>query len=372
MPILAKQIFEDGSLFALLRLFRSDGIGPVTLKKLLSRYGRPEDCLAALQAAFESGKSNKRIASVSTIEKELAAATELGIQFLCAGQEDYPQQLAALEDAPPLLTAIGDCTLLARSNIGIVGARNCSAGGSKITRKLSAELSEKGYVITSGLARGIDTAAHSSAIEGGTIACLAGGIDVVYPKENQRLYDQIKECGLLLSEAPIGCKPVARHFPRRNRIISGLSKAVVLIEAAKRSGSLITARYAAEQGRDVFVVPGSPLDPRSQGGNMLIKNGACLIQDAEDIINELDTFRFLPSTNQKPTKQLPDAAGERQQTSQGPKETLIGFLSPTPIHIDELVRLSGRPVQTIVTELLSLEMAGDIERHSGNLYSRNS
>lgn len=372
MPIHAQQLFEDTSLFSLLRLVRSEGIGPVTLKKALSRHGCPEDCVAAMEAAFKAGKSNRKIAAVSSIADELEKAEALGVQFLFAGYPDYPGQLAALEDAPPILTAIGNLSLLGRDNIGIVGARNCSAGGTKFTHKLAAELSEKGFVITSGLARGIDTAAHSASIEGGTIACLAGGIDVIYPKENTGLYEQIQEKGLLLSEAPIGCKPVARHFPRRNRIISGLSKGVVLIEAAKRSGSLITARYAAEQGRDVFVVPGSPLDPRAQGGNALIKNGACLVDCAQDIIDELGTFQFIPAEPKASATTAPAGSSREKHFTQSPQDTLISFLSPTPVHIDELARLSGKPVQTIMTELLSLEMTGVIERHSGNLYSRIS
>lgn len=372
MPVHARQLFEDTSLFSLLRLIRSEGIGPVTLKKALNRHGCPEDSVAALEAAYEAGKSNKKVASCKAIEQELEKAAELGVQFLFAGHSDYPGLLAALEDAPSVLTAIGDLSLMDRDTIGIVGARNCSAGGTKITRKLAAELSEKGFVIASGLARGIDTAAHGASIEGGTVACLAGGIDVIYPRENTGLYDQIKEKGLLLSEAPIGCKPVARHFPRRNRIISGLSKGVVLIEAAKRSGSLITARYASEQGRDVFVVPGSPLDPRAQGGNALIKNGACLVDCAQDIVDELGTFRFIPTAPEASATATPATNKHEKHFTQLPQEALISFLSPTPIHIDELVRLSGKPVQTLMTELLSLEMTGDIERHSGNLFSRIS
>jgi len=373
MPYSPDDIVKDTTLFASLRLIRSEGVGPVSHRRLVERHQTPEDAVHALSLAFENGKARKAPAPSADIERELDDAAKAGATYLVLGQLDYPANLAAIEDAPPFLAAIGDTGLLEGDGIGIVGARNCSASGMKLTRQIAGRLSEEGFVIVSGLARGIDACAHEVAVNTKTIACLAGGVDVIYPKENTTLYNRIAENGLLLSESPMGCKPLARHFPRRNRIIAGLSKGVLLIEAALKSGSLITARYAAEQGRDVFAVPGSPLDPRAQGCNMLIKNGACLVERAEDLIDELGTFSFLPKPAPSPaassTNRSAEPANRAEAIHTGP---ILEYLSPVPIHIDELVRLSGKVAPAVLSELTALEMTGEIERHAGNLFSRSS
>ena len=252
----------------------------------------------------------------------------------------------------------------------IVGARNASGAGLKLTGAIASDLGKQNVGIVSGLARGIDTAAHHASLTSGTIACLAGGLDVVYPQENRDLYRSILENGLVVSEMPPGAKPQARHFPRRNRIISGLSDGVLIIEAAARSGSLITARYAAEQGRDLFAVPGSPLDPRSAGGNQLLKDGAILVRNADDIIHELAVSAPRKAVSHISGHESKTPVGEKVMAPPQPVGKLLSLLNPSPIHIDEIVALSGMAAQSVVAELQLLELDGKIARHSGGRFSR--
>ncbi len=357
---------------ARVRLIRTNKIGPATFQRLLQQHGSADNALDYVTA----GQPRLKIYEYGTAVSEFEAFDRIGGHFLFLGHSNYPERLAAIPGAPPVLTVKGNLKLATAHNIGVVGARNASASGLKLTKIICADLSKKDIVINSGLARGIDTQAHMASLEGGTIACLAGGLDIVYPQENQRLYDQIAEQGLLVSEMPIGTKPQARHFPRRNRLISGLSEGLLVIEAAKKSGSLITARFAAEQGRDVFSVPGSPLDPRAQGTNQLIKDGAILTQSAQDILDELQSMPLLRASLPKVDSAHSVSAATRPPKS--PPQTnnshgdLLSYLSPAPIHIDEIVRLSGRPTHTVLGEFISLELNGKIIRHAGNKFSRNS
>lgn len=357
---------EDQKLLAHIRLARSTSVGPVTFHKLIEQHG---SAASAVEALLDSPNA-KKVCSLQAAERELDNAAKAQMSVTWHGAKDYPFRLSAIPDAPPVLYYKGDTALFDRQLCAIVGARNASGAGLKLTNKIATELGQNGVGIVSGLARGIDTAAHHASLSTGTIACLAGGLDVVYPEENRSLYRDILETGLIVGEMPPGTKPQARHFPRRNRVISGLSNGVLIIEAAARSGSLITARYAAEQGRDLFAVPGSPLDPRSAGGNQLLKDGAILVRDGSDIIQELAT----PQMPQKvaggaPTK--PAARGTKTTAARRPStKNLLSLLNPSPIHIDEIVALSGMAAQSVVAELQLLELDGKIARHSGGRFSR--
>ncbi len=369
---------NDTQRLAKVRLARSQGIGPVTFTKLIEMHG---DAVNAIDALLD-GPHARKVASLDQAKAELAAAAKIGAATLCLGDSEYPERLAAIADAPPLLHCLGNLSLLEARIVAVVGARNASGAGLKLTRSIVGGLGEAGVCISSGLARGIDTAAHAAALDTGTIACLAGGLDVIYPPENKQLYENVIAKGLLVSEMPIGTKPQARHFPRRNRIISGLSDGVLVIEAATRSGSLITARLAGEQGRDIFAVPGSPLDPRSAGANRLIKDGAILARNAEDIISELTSptlhkkkLKPAPAKTRKTTAlQAPhQASSQATSLAQGqpnnPRD-LMTILSPSPIHIDEIVLLKGGTADTILAELQLLELDGKVARHSGGRFSR--
>jgi DNA processing protein len=358
---------KDEDKLAHLRLARSHSIGPVTFRNLISDYGNAQTAINALL----DGKYAKKVASIDAIQRELAQCRKQGIQTLYWGDGHYPNWLAATDDAPPILHYLGNIELLAKPGVAIVGARNASASGLKITRSLASDLGKAGEIVVSGLARGIDTAAHTSALSTGTIACLAGGPDVIYPRENTELYSSIRQGGLIVSEMPPGTQPQARHFPKRNRIISGLARGVIIIEAAARSGSLITARLAAEQGRDIFAVPGSPLDPRSYGCNQLLKDGAILVRDVDDILAELPaTVRNEPLQTVIPvTKPMQQNSTPTANLSSA-TNSLINILSPTPTHIDEIVRLAGKPAEVILGELQMLELEGEIHRHSGARFSR--
>ncbi|MCK0069567.1 DNA-processing protein DprA [Kordiimonas laminariae] len=353
--------------FARLRLIRSDGIGPVSFSKLLEEHGSARKAVSHLSTTTNRLPKNFKLASEDQIEEERQRTLDFDAVFIFLGEERYPETLAAIPDAPPVLIIKGKEALLHSTSIGIVGARNASAAGQKITSKIATALGEQGITITSGLARGIDTSAHKASLLTGTIACLAGGIDFIYPPENTDLYNMVAKQGLLVTEMAIGTEPKARHFPRRNRIISGLSTGLLVVEAAKKSGSLITARFAAEQGRDVFAVPGSPLDPRAQGTNQLIKDGAILTQGADDIIPELGQSIPAPSA-------LPKSRPKRPSQIQRPVATvpsgpLVEYLSHSPIHIDEIVRLTGRSSSDLMAEFLVLELSGEIIRHAGGKYS---
>jgi DNA processing protein len=348
---------------ARLQLARSENVGPVTYRALMQRFGTAERALEALpDLAKRGGGRTITIQSKSRAEDEIAAIEKAGAQLLIIGTAPYASLLAQTEDAPPILIAKGHVMLFDKPGIGVVGARNASAAGIRLSRELSAGLSARGYCIVSGLARGIDAAAHQAALDGGTIACVAGGIDVPYPPENDSLYGDIAARGLILSEQPLGTVPQGRHFPRRNRIIAGLSQGVLIVEAAMKSGSLITANIATEQGREVMAVPGSPLDPRAQGCNHLIRNGATLVQSVEDIIEALRPLGG-PRVAQW---ELPfTSAAVVEEPSANDRAKIQELLSATPTPVDELIRLSGAAPAAVQMLLLELELAGRLARHAG-------
>ncbi|GHF25768.1 DNA processing protein DprA [Kordiimonas sediminis] len=353
-----------------LRLIRTDSIGPITFKHLIDKFGSANAAIAAIPELAARGGRKKplRVPPKSAIEGELAAVDRFGASALFLGDHDYPAPLAAIDDAPPILFTKGHLHLLDKDKIGIVGARNASAPGITVTKRITTDLSASGVVIVSGLARGIDTTSHWASLKGGTIACVAGGLDVIYPRENTELYDHICAEGLLVSEMPLSTKPQARHFPRRNRLISGLSLGTLVIEATEKSGSLITARMALEQGREVFAVPGSPLDPRSAGTNRLIKDGAVLTASAEDILQELPALRRMSFAD--PTE-LPlfRAAAQSSEPSEKARTLILTLLGPTPTHIDDIIRLSDIDASDVLTIILELEIAGLAVRYPGGRVS---
>jgi DNA processing protein len=349
-----------------LRLIRSDHVGPRTFRSLLHHFGSARTALARLPELARRGGADRpgRILSEEDARAELAASQRMGVSLVAPGEAGYPPRLSELDDAPPLLGIRGAPDVLMRPVIAIVGSRNASGAGLKFASALARELSEAGFVIASGLARGIDSAAHRASIEGGTVAVLAGGHDRIYPPEHEDLLAAIISGGAAISEMPLGHAPRARDFPRRNRLISGAALGVVVVEAAFRSGSLITARIAAEQGREVFAVPGSPLDPRAAGTNDLIKQGATLCTEASDVINAVEPIMGRPirlrETDDEPLVAEP-AADDRAR--------ITALLGPTAILLDDLIRMSGAPPAVVRTVLLELELAGRIERHGGGLVS---
>ncbi|MDA1097888.1 MAG: DNA-processing protein DprA [Proteobacteria bacterium] len=373
---------KDGKLTATaqldwLRLIRSENVGPIIFQQLMSRFGTAGAALAALpELARRGGRSRAiKLCSVAAAEAELAAAAAVGARPLASCEAAYPPCLAALPDPPPLIYVLGDVARLARPAVAIVGARNASASAIRYTRRLAGDLSGKGLLVVSGLARGIDTAAHKGALEfganGGTVAVLAGGVDVVYPTENLGLYDAVSAQGAVVSEMPPGIRPQARHFPRRNRLISGLALGVIVIEAAERSGSLITARFALEQGREVFAVPGSPMDPRCRGSNRLIRQGATLIQDADEVVEIIDPMIQKPALWEDAVgcRQTDVGAAPQALESDRDRQRLISFLGPTAVGVDDLIRLSELTPAVVITILLELELAGRLDRHAGNRVS---
>ena len=369
----APRALSDAEKLEWIRLARSEGVGPVTFFHLLRFYGGAAKALAALpELARRSGrKAPIRLGTEKEAERELAAVKRAGAQLLAWLEPAYPVPLAATEDAPPLMTVRGDTTLLPRRNVAVVGARNASANGRSLAERIARDLGKAGFVVTSGLARGIDAAAHKGALETGTIAVLAGGIDICYPPEHRALYDAIAAQGALVAELPPGTEPLARHFPRRNRVISGLSEGIVVVEAALRSGSLITARLAGEQGRDVFAVPGSPLDPRCRGSNNLIRQGAALTESAEDVLRGLGGRRLSPErTEALGEPDLAPPAPPAEADTDRARALLIEHLSPSPTAVDELVRQTELPPALVASALLELELAGRIERHPGNRVAR--
>ncbi|MGN6277747.1 MAG: DNA-processing protein DprA [Sphingomonas sp.] len=356
----------DGDTLARLRLIRTPRIGPVTYAQLIARFGSAAAALEALpMLASRGGGAAPKIADERIVEREMRAVEKLGARYLMLGDPDYPPLLAELDDAPVAMTVRGDLALARRQVIAMVGARNASAAACRFARQLAHDLAGDGVTVVSGLARGIDTAAHAGSLDGGTIAVIAGGIDVAYPPENAALQERIATAGLLIAEMPPGVEPRARHFPYRNRIIAGLAAGTVVVEAAPRSGSLITARLAGEVGRDVMAVPGSPLDPRAQGCNQLIRDGAILVQSAPDIletVRPIDTRMVRsPSTAFEPPP--PDDAGEADRAA------VADLLGPVPVPVDEIVRQSGRAPAVVQTVLLELELAGRLERHAGGRVS---
>ena len=352
-----------------LRLARTENVGPVTFYRLVEAYGSASKAIEALpELAKRGGRAKPLIATPLTqVEREYQSLRKFGGDILCAGEVDYPVPLTTLDDAPPVLTYIGNMGLIKKACVGVVGSRNASLNGRKFTEKLAHELGASGVTVVSGLARGIDTAAHVGSLATGTVAVLGGGLDIIYPPENQDLYSRIREQGLIIAESPFGQQPFAQSFPRRNRIISGLSQGIVVVEATFKSGSLITARMAGEQGRDVFAVPGHPLDPRAEGPNALIRDGAVLIRNAADILESLSTFQsgsMQDSASQKyeplETPRLDD------QTLDRTRNEVLSCLSHTPIAVDEIVRSAGLPAAAVQIVILELELAGRVQRLPGH------
>jgi len=354
-----------------LRLIRTETVGPVAFEHLLSLYGTAAAALDALpDLARKGGGRALRLPSKAEAEREIAATEKTGARFLAKDEADYPRLLAAIEAAPPLITVKGHVHLARPPAVAMVGARNASAAGQRLARELAGEIGRAGMVVVSGLARGIDGVAHVAALETGTIAVVAGGIDIVYPPEHAELQARIADAGLLVAEMPVGTQPQARHFPRRNRLISGLALGVVVVEAALKSGSLITARFALEQGREVMAVPGSPLDPRARGANDLIRQGARLVESGAEVVDIL-----------RPMAEAPLAEPARDGFAAGPpklpdepeiarhRNRIIELLSPVPIAVDELLRQAELTPPVVFTILLELELAGRLMRHAGGRVS---
>ncbi len=355
-----------------LRLIRTENVGPITFHRLLDRFGSARAALEALPELARRGGRTKplRVASKADVEREILANRKIGARLIAACEPDYPEALAAVDDAPPILSVLGHPHLLARRAVALVGARNASLNGKKFAETLARDLGAAGILVVSGLARGIDTAAHVGSLASGTAAVVAGGIDVVYPPENEALYRDIVAQGVVVAESVVGTQPQARHFPRRNRLISGLSLGIVVIEAALKSGSLITARMALEQGREVMAVPGSPLDPRCQGTNGLIRDGAALVASVDDVLRALESLRP-PSLGER-QPDLFAAARPRDPDEADLAEAralILENLSPTPVTIDELVRGCQLSAPVVLTVVLELELAGRVLRQPGHQVS---
>lgn len=349
-----------------LRLIRTPQVGPLTFHQLLHRYGGAGPALDALPDLARRGGRARPLAPASrdAAERELAAVAAHGARMIAWCEPDYPATLRAVEDAPPLICVRGAAHLLDSPMVALVGARNASAAGRRLAGDLAGGLGRGGVVVVSGLARGIDTAAHQAALATGTVAVIAAGIDNVYPPENADLHAAIAEAGVLIAEMAPGTPLQARHFPRRNRLIAGLCLGVVVVEAARRSGSLITARLARDYGREVFAVPGSPLDPRAEGGNHLIQQGACLVQSADDVLSAIAPLREAPLAQPAGAEFAPAPVDEAAVAEARPR--LAQALSPTPVAVDEVVRECQLSAAVVATALLELELAGRLERHPGN------
>ena len=352
--------------FNRLRLIRSPRIGPVTFRQLMARFGTAGEALRAVPDMAARGGGKASIIDAQIVEQEIARSRAAGARYLITGDADYPFLLDQMEGAPPALIVRGDVSLAARECVAMVGARNASAAACRFARTLAQELGQRGAVVVSGLARGIDTAAHQGALESGTIAVIACGIDIAFPPENAELQERLAEEGLLVTEHPPGTQPLARQFPARNRIIAGLARGTVVVEAAPRSGSLITARLAGEAGREVMAVPGSPLDPRAQGCNQLIREGAVLIQSAADVIEAIGAID--PRMVRQPGS---DFSGEPPSGDVADREraSIVALLGPAPVPVDELIRLSSLGPAVVQTVLLELELAARLERHAGGKVS---
>ncbi len=359
---------SDTERLAWLRLARTEGIGPINFRKLVRRYGTATKAIAVLPDLMTKAGSNRGLAviPVEQAEREIAATEATGSKLVAMGEPHYPPSLAEIDSAPPILCMSGNFHLAVRESVGIVGARTASANGRKMARILADGLAEAGYLITSGLARGIDTAGHEAATPSRTAAAIAGGVDHFYPPENAELQSAIARDGLLITEMPIGSAPRAEHFPRRNRIISGMSRATIVVEAALRSGSLITARFANEQGREVFAVPGSPLDPRCEGTNKLIREGANILTSVDDVL------QFLTSEKSSIQGQMFERDTEPllppdQDTDEATRREVIGLLSANAVDIDDLIREAQCQPEAVMAVLLELEVAGKVTRSAGGM-----
>lgn len=347
--------------FDRLRLIRSPNIGPVSYRQLIARFGSARAALEALpDLVMRGGGKRAEIADALLVEREIKAVSASGARYLFLDDAEYPELLSHIDNAPPVLTYKGTLQLLERPSVAMVGARNASAGACRFARQLAYELGGSDFTVISGLARGIDTAAHAGSLESGTVAVIAGGIDVAYPPENQALQDAIAEKGLLIAEQPPATEPRARHFPYRNRIIAGLTMGTVVVEAAPKSGSLITARLAAEAGREVMAVPGSPLDPRSHGCNQLIREGATLVQNAAEIAELVR-----PLDNRMVRRPLASASPVLDDGGEADRRAVIKLMGMTYVSVDELVRQSGSSQSVVQMVLLEIELAGKLERGAG-------
>jgi DNA processing protein len=406
MMDMAHRTGRQDEALAMLRLIRSRKVGPVTWHRLVADHGSAVAALAALPGiARAAGVDTYSVCPVEVAKHEIAQARVAGARMVCFGDADYPVALMDLPDAPPVLWVQGDMALLNRPAIALVGARNASSLGLRMARRLAESLAEAGFVVVSGLARGIDAEAHQASLATGTIAVQAGGVDVIYPVENTELAGKIAAQGCRISEQPMGTEPQARHFPLRNRIISGLARAVIVVEAAARSGSLITAKNALDQGREVFAVPGHPFDARAAGCNMLIRDGATLIRSAADVIEALggerqpgadrpraglaDRLQAEAQARAEPLHRPTDAQWQSEPATRlalpGPQPTarplveiaalhtkILDRLGPSPLAEDQLIRDLAMPAAFVAPELLSLELDGRIQRQAGGLLSRIS
>ncbi|MBK1663428.1 DNA-protecting protein DprA [Rhodospirillum rubrum] len=352
-----------------LRLLRSENVGPITWRRLMARYGSAASALDALPDLARRGGGAKplRICSLAAAKREMDTLASLDAKMVFLDEADYPPALAAIEDAPPMFCLRGALGLLGKPMVAIVGARNASANGQRLAERLAADLGRSGLVVVSGMARGVDSAAHVGALESGTLAVVAGGVDVIYPPENDGLYRRLITEGAVISETAPGEQPQARHFPRRNRIVSGLSLGVIVVEGAPRSGSLITARLAADQGREVMAVPGSPLDSRAQGPNGLIKTGAALIEDAADVLRILSPLIARPMAEDRPQNYASSPpATIADSTIDAARPRVIEALGMSPVGVDEVIRLCTLPPAVVAVVLLELELAGRLDRLVGN------
>ena len=354
----------SNNLISALRLIRSENIGPRTFFSLIEKFGSAQEALNNIPEIIAKSKRKIKICSVEAASIEIEKTQKLGVSILSFEDENYPQLLRETYDPAPVLFYKGNIDLLKKDGIGIVGTRNSSANGCAIARKLAEEIGDAGYTTISGLARGVDTEAHKASLATGTIAVVAGGLDSIYPPENKKLFEQIEERGLIIGENPVGTEPVARHFPQRNRIIAGLSVGLLVVEAAKRSGSLITAEYAAKEGREVFAVPGSPLDPRCSGTNYLIKNGACLVESIDDIIENLGKGH-VPILKESESEYQEEITVDIESA----KDEVVAKLSTSPIDVDEIAQQTELPIQAVNEVLLELELEGKLERSWGNVVS---
>lgn len=366
-------------LFETLQLMRSEGVGPLTFHKLLTHFNTPDKILAAWPEVSKTSKRRLVLASAKKVEKEIHNTEKLGAFFLTLFDPDYPPLLKEIIDAPPVLVVRGSRLIFQKNALAIVGARNASPHGGRLAYRIAQKLGEEAWCIVSGLARGIDTQAHQGGLKTGTIAVLAGGIDQIYPEENRGLAQEILEKGgALVTEVPFGISPQASHFPRRNRLISGLAQGVLVVEASVQSGSLITANCAAEQGRDIFAVPGSPMDPRCRGTNFLLKQGAILTESAQDVLDSYTQGRrFEPKASQSTFDFETQHA--QSESTQPPKNSLSGstekeqvvlnYLSFVPIDANKLALLAALSVQDLLPMLLKLELSGRVVRHPGDLFS---
>jgi DNA processing protein len=356
-----------------LRLIRSDNIGPRTFRSLINHCGGARAALDALPDLARRGGASKpaRIFPREDAERELAGSKKLGIALIALGEPDYPARLRMIDDPPPLLGVRGKKSVLASNMIAVVGSRNASGAGTKFAERIARDLGDAGFIVVSGLARGIDAAAHRSSLASGTVAVLAGGHDHIYPAEHVPLLESILLNGAAITEMPLGWEPRGRDFPRRNRLISGLAIGVVIVEAARRSGSLITARLANEQGREVFAVPGSPLDPRAEGTNGLLKEGATLVTEAADVLAVIRPImgEFLGQQIGQPIEEPEGGSPHLTEPATDERARIVDLLGPAPVSIDDLVRMSQSSPAIVRTVLLELEIAGRLERHGGSLVS---